>query len=108
MNSYFRGRWPEDPVPKGEPHSTYYEVDVDRDVVTRLIEQFADGSLFRDSIELAQREGPDLRDPENRSLVHGSFLELTDGQLEVIHSDEFAVLWSNATDRPWPPDVDVP
>ena len=104
--SYFKAQWPDNPVPKGAPQWIYYEVVVARDVVSCIVEQFVDGSLVRNSIELAQREGPDHRQPEHRSLVHGSFLEFTREHLTPIPLDEFGLLWNRAIDKPWPPERD--
>ncbi|WP_257893568.1 hypothetical protein [Gymnodinialimonas phycosphaerae] len=42
--------------------------------MTRTVDRYSDGTAIRDSIELAEREGPDERAREFRSLVHGPFL----------------------------------
>lgn len=101
---YFKGRWPEETVPKGEPCWTYYEVAVARDIVTRLVELLSDGHAVRNSIELTEREGDDQRGPEYRSLVHGPFLAFSRENLNPVSEGEFCLLWDSATDKPWPPE----
>lgn len=107
MLAYFKSHWPEEVVPPDCPLTTYWEVETDRDVVTRMVDVFADGRAIRDSMELAKREGFDARPPEFRSLVHGEFLtappEYYDGDpLEAISEATFLEFWNRATDKPWP------
>jgi hypothetical protein len=102
MAVYFKGRWPEQPVPDGEPLWLFYEVIEPKDVVTRTIEIFAQGVSIRNSIKLAEREGLDARLPEDRSLVHGAFLEEARPWLEATTATEFERLWDSAGDKPWP------
>ena len=104
LHSYFKGQWPDNPVPKGEPQWIYYEVEVARDVVSRIVEQFVDGSFIRNSVDLAEREGSDQRDPKYRSLVQGPFLECMREHLTPITSSEFGLLWGRSIDKPWPPE----
>jgi hypothetical protein len=86
---YVKGRWPDGDVPAGEPEWFYYEVKADTDVVCRTVDVFPEGRAIRNSIELSAREGPDFREPQYRSLVHGNFL--TDPES----------LWNGAMDKPW-------
>ena len=102
MLIHLKGRWPEQAVPDGEPLWLFYEVEEDIDVVTRIVEIFPDSLAVRNSMKLAEREGPDLRLPQNRSLVHGAFLEEARHFLEVISEAEFNRLWDSAADKPWP------
>tara|TARA_Y100001956_G_scaffold76471_1_gene85652 strand:- start:798 stop:1127 length:330 start_codon:yes stop_codon:yes gene_type:complete len=99
---HFKCRWPENPVPNGAPSWLHYEVIEATDVVTRTVDLYSDGNAIRNSIELAEREGPDQRAPEFRSLVHGSFLEYSREGLIPITKSEFCSLWDNARDKPWP------
>jgi hypothetical protein len=102
MLIYLKGKWPEQSLPEGEPLWLYYEVEEDRDMVTRTLEVFPDGLTLRNSVKLAEREGPDARHPQNRSLVHGNFLDEARHWLEVISDAEFNRLWDAAADKPWP------
>jgi hypothetical protein len=92
MLIWCKGRWPENPVPSGEPDWIYGEVALDTDSVVRLVEVFADGRALR--VSIARAGGP--------SLVHGDFW--TDDevrrQLTPITQDEFARIWAAATDKP--------
>ncbi|MES0810485.1 hypothetical protein ABLO27_13460 [Roseibium sp. SCPC15] len=98
---YFKCRWPEVSVPNGEPEWMHYEVVKALDVVTRTVDFYADGDAVRNSIELSEREGPDQRLPEHRSLVHGPFLKIAYEGLISMTQDEFQVLWESARDKPW-------
>lgn len=100
---YFKSLWPEDPVPIGEPSWIYYEVIEATDVVTRTVDVYSDGRALRNSIALAEREGPDQRAPEFRSLVYGAFLGYSREGLIPITKNEFLQLWDSARDTPWPP-----
>lgn len=55
VHDYYRGRWPEEPVPEGEPIWLLYEVDKSADTVVRTVEVLADGHVARNSVELEQR-----------------------------------------------------
>ena len=101
---YVKGRWPDGEIPTGEPEWFYYEVTEDTDVVCRTVEVFPDGRSIRNSIKLAEREGPDFREPKYRSLVHGSFLKLSEVREQLTNSTlgEFEKFWNNAVDKPWP------
>lgn len=98
--AYCRIEWPEQPVPEGAPAEIYYEYSENRDVVTRMVEDFGCGRLERTSLELSLRGGPDHRDEEHRSLVHGSFKEMSKGLITPISEREFDELWSMAADAP--------
>ena len=103
MLMHLKGRWPGQSVPAGEPLWLFYEVEENTQVVTRIVEIFLDGSSLRNSIELAEREGPDLRAPQYRSLVHGDFLDdETRKWVEEISEAEFNRQWNCAADKPWP------
>ncbi|UWQ80421.1 hypothetical protein K3725_05305 [Leisingera sp. S132] len=104
---YFKCSWPEEPLPLGAPSWIFYEVIELTDVVTRTIELFPSGSAIRNSIKLAEREGPDLRTREFRSLVHGSFLGFSKQGLVQISKQEFNALWESAVDKPWPPEAEL-
>lgn len=97
---FFKCRWPEETVPKGEPLLLHFEVTKATDVVTRTVATYPDGDAIRNSIELSEREGPDLRDPQFRSLVHGPFLDEGREDLIQITKSEFDRLWKSARDKP--------
>lgn len=59
----------------------------------RLVELIPDGHAIRNSIELAGRKGPDQREPEYRSLVHGTSLEIARADPDPIAEDEFCWNW---------------
>jgi hypothetical protein len=92
MLIYFRGRWPDDEIPIGEPLWLYFEVDPALDVVLRTVDMFEDGHLVRNSIELEQRDGfPCV------SIVHGPFLSFAaEAQLASIEAQEFEELWARS------------
>ncbi|MEM6727828.1 MAG: hypothetical protein AAF618_04950 [Pseudomonadota bacterium] len=102
MQAYFKEPWPEEPVPEDAPRWTYYEVLEHRDVVSRRIEEFANGRLLRHSMDSAPLDARDQRDPEYRSLVHGPFLAFAAENLEPISAQVFEDKWSKAEDGPWP------
>ena len=96
MLNYFRGRWPGDEVPTGEPLWLYYEVDPTRDAVLRSVEMFEDGRLGRNSLELEERDGHPCI-----SIVHGPFMRVVaEAQLESIGAQEFEKLWERGVDKP--------
>ena len=97
MLVYIKGRWPEEPVPDGEPLWMYYEVATAKDVVTRMVEVYPNGDAIRNSIKLAERKGLDARDPEHRSLVHGAFLQTLPDGTDTISREEFDRVWDSAT-----------
>jgi len=96
MLNYFRGRWPDDKVPAGDPLWLHYEVDPTRDAVLRSVAIFEDGHLERNSIELEERDGfPCI------SIVHGPFMSVAaKAQLEPIRAPEFEKLWKRGEDKP--------
>jgi len=96
MLNYFRGRWPDDEVPAGEPLWSHYEVDPTLDVVLRSVEVFVDGHLERNSIELEERCGRPCV-----SIVHGPFMSVAaQAQLESIGAGDFEKLWERGVDKP--------
>ena len=95
MLNYFRGRWPEDEVPAGEPLWSHYEVDPTLDVVLRSVEVFEDGHLERNSIELEERCGRPCV-----SIAHGPFMFVAaQAQLESIVAGDFEKLWERGVDK---------
>ena len=101
---YVKIPWAEDEIHSDDPEWLYYEVDEATDVVHRIVELIDDGRAIRDSIKLAEREGPDYREPKFRSLVHGPFLNNpeTPEPLTPSSREEFEKMWNSATDKPWP------
>ena len=104
MIQWFKWNW-HDAIPGEDPDWIFYEVDLPRDVVIRMIELYRDGTTLRNSIALAEREGPDQRPVEHRSLVHGAFLKGPDQQdwangLVIIPEDVFNRHWEKAKDVP--------
>lgn len=89
--------------PNDDPISSNYEVVQETDVVIRTVDFYPDGHAVRNSVKLAEREGPDLRPPEFRSLVHGPFLRHAEEFLTPITGNEFEVLWDSAQNKSWPP-----
>ncbi len=95
MLNYFRGRWPGDEVPAGEPVWLHYEVDLTRDAVLRSVETFEDGHVERNSIELEEQGGLPCV-----SIVHGPFMSVAaKAQLESIGAEEFEKLWKHGVDK---------
>lgn len=103
---WFKWHW-QDAITGEDPDWIFYEVDVPQDLVLRIVELYADGTAFRNSIELAEREGLDRRSPEFRTLVHGNFLRGPDQEgwakdLVSIPDVEFKQIWDRAQDVPLP------
>lgn len=98
MIEHFRGRWPEQVVPEGEPTWLLFEVEVNEDRVLRTVDVFEDGSMQRNSIALEERDGyPCL------SIVEGPFMPLVRKvALEKVPAALFEGLWNDAEDRPRP------
>ena len=71
MPVYFKGPWPEEKTPEGEPDWFFYEVDEDRDVVTRTVEVFSGGTAVRNSIALEARHGTVPRAETGRAQASG-------------------------------------
>jgi len=94
---YFRGRWPDEEVPEGEPVWFLYEVNATADSVLRTIEIFADGATIRNSIEIEAANGLSIN-----SLIEGPFMQLVgDHWVEAISKREFENLWERGIDRPF-------
>jgi hypothetical protein len=98
MLLYFRGRWPEEEVPPGEPTWLHYEVYPNEDAVLRAVEIFADGRSERSSLALESRDGfPCL------SIVHGPFMEhVAEWPVRPMTAEEFERLWECSIDKPFP------
>ena len=93
---YYRGRWPEEVTPDGEPELLLYAVDIETDCVLKTVDIYPDGRLERNNFELVARYGGEFT-----SLVEGSFKELTsDWDLDVIEEFEFVCLYEKSTDKP--------
>jgi hypothetical protein len=95
---YYRGRWPEEDIPKDAPVWLLYEVDPVEDVVLRAVEVFADGHSERNSLELEARDGfPCL------SVVEGAFMPtVAEAKLEKVTANHFEKLWQRSIDKPTP------
>ena len=93
---YFRGKWPEEKVPGGEPLWLMYEIDRVADNVLRTVEIFPDGSIARNSIVLEERNGDSCA-----SLIDGSLETLlSHAMLEEITSEQFEDLWTRGENSP--------
>jgi hypothetical protein len=94
---YCRVRWPDAVVPEGEPQWLLYELDKHEDTVLRTVDIHADGKIFRNSVDLEQRNGDVCP-----SLIDTSIVEAFDGvEMETITSSEFEKLWLVGEDRPF-------
>ncbi|WP_145749190.1 hypothetical protein [Nitrospirillum amazonense] len=95
--SYYRGRWPEEVIPKGCPEWLYYEVDRQADIVLRYVEVFPGGSSKRNSIALEEQWGAPCF-----SLVGDSFVQtIEQGVLQLISQDTFEALWEQGVNTPF-------
>jgi len=95
-HDYYRGRWPEEPIPDGEPIWLFYEVDKLADAVLRTVHVFADGRVARNSVVLEQRHGDQCP-----SLIDCSLGDLFDGgKLEEISREQFEEWWTKGIDVP--------
>jgi len=98
--TYFRGRWPDDPVPEGEPLWLLYEVDMATDNVLRTVDLFPEGRIESNSIEIDQ---PDTG--HFKSLIDISFIELLRSEesqaLKEITKEEFERLYAEGIDKPF-------
>jgi len=95
-HDYYRGRWPEELVPDGEPIWLFYEIARLADSVLRTVGVFADGRVARNSVELEQRHGDKCP-----SLIDCSLEDLFDGgKLEEISREQFEEWWTKGTDTP--------
>ncbi|TIT34406.1 MAG: hypothetical protein E5W65_17365 [Mesorhizobium sp.] len=95
--TYFRGRWPDDIVPEGEPLWLLYEVDEAADNVLRSVEIFPNGQVTRNSVGLEQRNGdhcPSLIDVSRRE-------GMAEAKLEKISADMFEELYQIGADTPF-------
>lgn len=94
---YYRGPWPDEEVPADEPIWFFYEVDVERDSVLRMVEIFSDGSSNRNSLDIEAQHGR-----RHESLNDQPFVQDLDAmQLTEITSREFEGAWSSGTDTPF-------
>jgi hypothetical protein len=97
VRDYYRGRWPEEPVPEGEPIWLFYEVDKVADVVLRTVDIFPDGRVARNSVVLEQRHGD-----ECPSLIDCSLGDLfANAKLEEISREQFEEWWVKGVDTPF-------
>jgi hypothetical protein len=96
-HDYYRGRWPEEPVPDGEPTWLFYEVDKLADAVLRTVDVFADGRVARNSVTLEQRYGDKCP-----SLIDCSLEDLfASGKLEETSREQFEEWWTKGMDTPF-------
>lgn len=94
---YYCGRWPEEPVPDGEPTWLFYEVDIEADAVLRTADVFADGQVARNSVALEERHGDKCS-----SLIDCSLECLfADGKLQEISHEQFEECWTKGVDTPF-------
>jgi hypothetical protein len=96
MLNYYRGRWPDDPVPPDSPIWLHYEVDLDRDAVLRSVELFAGGYSERNSLELEERDGF----PCISLWSDAAAPSIVESKLELISAGEFEELWKKSVDKP--------
>ena len=95
MLGYFKGRWPEEPIPEEEPTWFLYEVELASDRVLRSVEVYEDGRAERNSLALEQRAGAPCV-----SLAHGAFLKgIEDDVLAPISAEAFAEAWAGSIDK---------
>ena len=93
---YYRGLWPEEVIPDGEPKLLLYAVDIETDCVLRTVDIYPDGRLERNNFELEARNGGKFT-----SLVKGSFRELmADWEFDLIEALEFESLYEKSIDKP--------
>jgi hypothetical protein len=96
VHGYYRGRWPEEQVPDGEPLWLFYEVDRVAGVVLRTVEVFPDGRIARNSVELEQQHGD-----ECPSLIDCSLEDFfADADLDEMPREQFEDLWTKGVDTP--------
>ena len=94
---YYRGRWPQEQVPKGEPLWLFYEVDKVAGAVLRTVDVFPDGRIARNSVELEQRHGD-----ECPSLIDCSLDDFfAVANLDEISREQFEEVWTNGVDTPF-------
>ena len=55
--AYFRGRWPDDEIPDGEPEWVLYEISYEQDAVLRAVDIYPDGRITRNGVEIEERNG---------------------------------------------------
>ena len=94
---YYRGRWPQEQVPKGEPLWLFYEVDKAGGAVLRTVDVFPDGRIARNSVELEQRHGDECTSLIDCSL--DDFFAVSD--LDEISREQFEEVWTNGVDTPF-------
>jgi hypothetical protein len=94
---YYRGRWPEPTVPKGEPEWSFYEISREQDAVLRAVDLYPDGKVTRNSIEIEQRHGDECPSLIDCSLNEG----FAGADLITIDRGEFEQFWNRGTDVPF-------
>ncbi|WP_447760225.1 hypothetical protein [Sphingopyxis panaciterrae] len=95
--AYFRGRWPEEEIPDGEPEWVRYETSYEQDAVLRAVNIYRDGRITRNSIEIEERNGDRCPSLIDCSLTEG----FADAPLKEIDRDEFEEHWERGTDEPF-------
>jgi hypothetical protein len=95
--TYFRDRWPDDPIPDGEWEWCLYEISYEQDAVLRTVEIYPDGRITRNSIEIEQRHGDDCPSLIDCSLEEG----FAGASPEEIGSEAFQEHWNLGTDQPF-------
>jgi hypothetical protein len=96
-HNYYRGRWPEEPIPAGEPTWLFYEADRLADAVLRTVDLCGDGRVARNSVALEQRLGDKCP-----SLIGCSLDEFfAHAELEEISREQFEEWWEKGVDTPF-------
>ena len=95
VHEYYRGRWPDEPIPDGEPTWLFYEVDRAAGAVLRTVEVFADGHVARNSIALEERHGDKCL-----SLIDMPLDDLIPW-VDKITPEQFEEWWTKGKDTPF-------
>lgn len=94
---YYQMPWPEEKLPVGEPIWCFYEVDVAKDNVLRMVEIFPDGFSSRNGVDIEAMYGPAME-----TIVDGPFMQnFADQDHTEIAAEIFEQAWLKGKDTPY-------